>query len=96
MKNILITGGAGFIGVNTADYFAAKGYKVTILDNCSRRGAEDNIRWLLSRHPDVKVIRIDIVYDQHTLDDAAAEADAIIHLAGQVAVTTSVDRKSVV
>jgi UDP-N-acetylglucosamine/UDP-N-acetylgalactosamine 4-epimerase len=32
---ILITGGAGFIGSNLAEYFLAKGYEVTILDNLS-------------------------------------------------------------
>src|SRR5690606_6378751 len=33
MKNILITGGAGFIGSNLTEYFLNKGYKVVVLDN---------------------------------------------------------------
>jgi CDP-paratose 2-epimerase len=90
MKDISIIGGAGFIGINAADHFASKGYSVTILDNCSRKGAESNLSWLHSRHPDVKVVRADVVYDQHSLDEVANRSDAIIHLAGQVAVTTSV------
>ena len=35
MKNVLITGGAGFIGSNLALKLIAKGYKVTVLDNLS-------------------------------------------------------------
>jgi CDP-paratose 2-epimerase len=46
MKTILITGGAGFIGVNSARHFTEKGWRTIILDNLSRRGTEDNLRWL--------------------------------------------------
>ena len=35
MKNVLITGGAGFIGSNLALKLIAKGYKITVLDNLS-------------------------------------------------------------
>ena len=35
MKNILITGGAGFIGSHVALKLAGKGYEVTVLDNLS-------------------------------------------------------------
>lgn len=35
MKNILITGGAGFIGSHVALKLADKGYEVTVLDNLS-------------------------------------------------------------
>lgn len=35
MKNVLITGGAGFIGSNLAKKLISKGYKVTVLDNLS-------------------------------------------------------------
>lgn len=37
MKNILITGGAGFIGSNLALKLISKGYKITILDNLSKQ-----------------------------------------------------------
>ena len=35
MKNILITGGAGFIGSNLALKLIEKGYNITVLDNLS-------------------------------------------------------------
>ena len=49
MKNILITGGAGFIGTNAVDYFAKKGWNVYLLDNLSRKGSEQNLKWLQSQ-----------------------------------------------
>lgn len=90
MKSILITGGAGFIGVNSARHFAAKGWKVTVVDNLSRRGTEDNLRWLQAQSP--------IAFEKADIRDAAAmerivgqvKPDALLHLAAQVAVTTSV------
>lgn len=47
-KNILITGGAGFIGSNLAVSFKNKypGLKVTVLDNLKRRGSEINLNRL--------------------------------------------------
>ena len=37
MKNILITGGAGFIGSNLSHKLIEKGHKITILDNLSEQ-----------------------------------------------------------
>lgn len=90
MKSILITGGAGFIGVNSARYFASKGWKVTVVDNLSRRGTEDNLHWLQAQAP--------VAFERADIRDAAAmerivgavRPDVLLHLAAQVAVTTSV------
>ena len=87
---ILITGGAGFIGSNLADYFLSRGEDVTIYDNLSRKGVERNAEWLKSNHPKIKVIKGD-TRDFDSLKNAAENADAIYHTAGQVAVTTSVE-----
>lgn len=89
--HVLITGGAGFIGSNTAYYYLSKQHTVTILDNFSRRGSVDNIEWLKkSFNKKLTVINADIRYDQDTLIELVKNADFILHLAGQVAVTTSV------
>jgi CDP-paratose 2-epimerase len=45
-RHILMTDGAGFIGVNSARYFAERGWRVTVLDNLSRRPTADNLQWL--------------------------------------------------
>ena len=43
---VLVTGGAGFIGSNTAERFLKNGHEVFIFDNLSRRGTEWNINRL--------------------------------------------------
>lgn len=90
MSSILITGGAGFIGVNSARYFASKGWEVTVLDNLSRRGTEENLRWLQQQSP-IKFERLDI-RDAGALEIVLQRTrpDVVLHLAAQVAVTTSV------
>lgn len=89
--NILITGGAGFIGVNAADHFAGNGWAVTVLDDLSRRGSADNLRWLQARHQ-LNFIQTDI-RDAPAVEQAfkAHRPDVVLHLAAQVAVTTSVE-----
>lgn len=90
MSRYLILGGAGFIGVNAAEHYARAGHEVTVLDNFSRRGTQDNVDWLLRRHPQVRVVRADIRTDLAALEKECAACDVALHLAAQVAVTTSV------
>ncbi|MGA8924272.1 MAG: GDP-mannose 4,6-dehydratase [Candidatus Dormiibacterota bacterium] len=86
---MLITGGAGFLGVNAAVHFIEKEWHVTLLDNLSRPGTERNLKWLLARHPaDATFIKED-VRNAGALAEHVKDQDAILHLAGQVAVTTS-------
>ncbi len=89
--HILITGGAGFIGANAARYFSGRGWQVTLLDNLSRRGAAQNLEWLRSRI-NAAFIRADVRFQQEIEAAFAAQGgiDAVLHLAAQVAVTTSV------
>ena len=56
--NILITGGAGFIGSNLCEYFINKGHHVVCLDNFAT-GHRHNIEALLS-HPNFTLIEADI------------------------------------
>jgi CDP-paratose 2-epimerase len=86
---VLITGGAGFIGSNASVDFMRRGDEVTIFDDLSRAGTPENLAWVQSQGP-VTFIRADV-------RDAAAlrrtlerPFDAVLHLAAQVAVTTSV------
>ncbi len=86
----LIAGGAGFIGSNLAERWLSRGWKVTVLDNFSRPGSEENAAWLAARHapPALRVLRASVL-DRQALRRAVEDAEVIVHLAGQVAVTTS-------
>ncbi|MFM7268619.1 MAG: GDP-mannose 4,6-dehydratase [Cyanobium sp.] len=90
MASILITGGAGFIGTNAALHFATRGWDVTVLDNLSRRGTERNLQWLQQQRPDIAFHRADI-RDGEALAGivSSCHPDMVLHLAAQVAVTTS-------
>lgn len=88
--NVLITGGAGFIGSNLAAHWLKRGSQVHILDNLSRKGTEKNVAWLQSlKESGLEVVQGDI-RDPEVLSEAIRNVEAIVHLAAQVAVTTSV------
>ncbi len=89
MKAVVV-GGAGFIGCNLADALLAEGNEVTVFDNLSRRGTRENLAWLRARHKDVSFVKGDIRTDHPEMRRVFADADAVYHLAAQVAVTTSV------
>jgi len=90
-KKILITGGAGFIGVNIASYYLKKGYEVSILDNFSRKGSVANIDWLKEANSKrLKITTVEIRSDQQKINEIVKNKDIILHLAAQVAVTSSV------
>jgi CDP-paratose 2-epimerase len=88
-RRILITGGAGFLGVNAAAHFIQNGWHATILDNLSRQGTERNLQWLVERHPSQTTFVKEDVRKAAELAEHVSEKEAILHLAGQVAVTTS-------
>lgn len=86
----LVTGGAGFIGCNLADALLRDGEDVTVVDNLSRPRTDQNLSWLQERHGDkLRFLRSDI-RDAAAMVEAVAGHDVVYHLAGQVAVTTSV------
>jgi len=88
---VLIIGGAGFIGVNAAHAFLKRGDQVAILDNLSRLGTSSNLEWLKTQGS-FDFVKADICNEQevHDFISSYTDADAILHLAAQVAVTTSV------
>ena len=91
MTKTLVTGGAGFIGCNLVDRLLTRGEPVLALDNFSRPGSEENVRWLEERHGprDDWLERAD-VRDAEAVASAVRDVDRIVHLAGQVAVTEAV------
>jgi len=90
-RNFLVTGGAGFIGSNYVARLVRRGENVTIFDNLSRGGAKLNLQWLRDQFGnDGFRLIVGDVRDADALKDAARKTDVIVHLAAQVAVTTSV------
>ncbi len=89
-KRILITGGAGFIGCNAARHFGGRNWQVTALDDLSRQGTDKNLEWL--RDGTTFEFEKADVRDRLAVERIVSEGrfDAILHLAAQVAVTTSV------
>jgi CDP-paratose 2-epimerase len=88
-RKLLITGGAGFLGVNAADHMIRAGWHVTVLDNLSRAGTERNLQWLTAAHPQSTAFIKEDVRNAAAVAAHVKGQDAILHLAAQVAVTTS-------
>jgi dTDP-L-rhamnose 4-epimerase len=86
MKNILITGGAGFIGSNLALALIDKGYNVTVLDNLSpqihgNNPAETSFLYLKIKEK-VRFIKGTVVVKEDWIK-AIEGQDAIVHLAAE-------------
>jgi len=87
---LLITGGCGFLGSNLAAEALRRGDEVIVFDNLSRLGATENQDWLRSQG-EFRFVHADI-RNQNDITRIIKETkpDAIFHLAGQVAMTTSI------
>lgn len=87
----LITGGCGFIGSNLAAEVLKRGEELFIFDNLYRKGTETNLKWLQGLgkfkfyHSDIRS------YNDVEFAIKDSRPDVIFHLAGQVAMTTSLD-----
>jgi len=87
---ILVTGGCGFLGSNLAAHALDRGYALTVFDNLSRMGAIENLQWLQKKgkfqfiHGDIRNPN-----DIGCIVKGICPT-AIFHLAGQVAMTTSI------
>lgn len=90
-NKFLITGGAGFIGSNLADFLLSKGAEVIIYDNLSRKMVENNLKWLKANPSGKLKIIVDDVRNAKGLNKAIKNVGTVFHLAAQVAVTDSVN-----
>jgi len=86
----LITGGCGFLGSNIASTILKQGHELVVFDNLYRFGSYQNLEWLRSQgefefiHGDIRNTNdVERTIKSH-------QPDAIYHLAGQVAMTTSI------
>ncbi len=92
--NILVTGGAGFIGSHACEHFLAQGHQVVAVDNLSRftilgKAIGDPLyNWNRIQQLGATAVKGD-VRDSALMNKLVASADAIIHTAAQTAVTTS-------
>jgi CDP-paratose 2-epimerase len=87
---MLITGGAGFIGCNLAATLLRSGERITIVDNLSRPRTDQNLAWLQAQFADTLRFERADIRDQAAMNALIPGHDVVFHLAGQVAVTTSV------
>ena len=84
MKNILITGGAGFIGSNLTKKLVSKGYNVTVLDNLSKQihGANQDSE-LYQSIKDISTFIFGDICNKSDWIKALQGQDAVIHLAAE-------------
>jgi len=87
---LLITGGCGFLGSNLAADALVRNDELIIFDSLYRNGSRENLKWLQTQgnfafvHGDIR--------NQNDITQVikSSKPDAIFHLAGQVAMTTSI------
>jgi len=87
-RQILITGGAGFIGSHLADLLLARGYRVRVLDSLSPQvhGPDGHPPGYLN--PDAELVQADVC-DPEAVAGALRGVDAVFHLAAMVGVGQS-------
>jgi UDP-glucose 4-epimerase len=85
-KNVLITGGAGFVPSHVVDAFIAAGANVTALDNFST-GKRSNLSHLKN---DIQIINLDI--RDKRIHNLIEKQDVVIHMAANADVPTSVKK----
>ena len=88
---LLITGGGGFLGSNLTAHGIRRGDEIVVFDSLRRQGAVENLRWLEAQG-EFRFVHGDI-RNQNDISRAVRDVapDGIFHLAGQVAMTTSIN-----
>ncbi len=99
-KTVLITGGAGFIGLNLVDYILKKkNYKIIVLDNLSsgnsgllKKIVEDNgLIFNKKFSPDKNFLFVKADIRDKNLDNIFEKTDFVVHLAAQTGVIPSIE-----
>ena len=87
---LLITGGCGFLGSNLAADALSRGDALMVFDNLTRNGSRENLSWLQQtgklsfEHGDIRN------HNDITRVIQSFKPEVVFHLAGQVAMTTSI------
>jgi UDP-glucose 4-epimerase len=84
-KNVLVTGGAGFIGSNIVKYLVMNGNSVKVVDNFM-----SGFRSNLDPFPDVEIITGD-VRDKTIVENAMHDVEVVFHLAASVGNKRSIE-----
>ena len=74
-KNVVVTGGAGFIGSNLVDKLVKENYKVIVIDNF----ATGKMKNLLKSKKKIKILKADIYLDKKKLFKHLKNIDCIFH-----------------
>jgi CDP-paratose 2-epimerase len=88
----MVTGGAGFIGVNVASHWLDLGYRVIVYDTLEHISGAENLEWLRNhpRSDNLNVLVGDVRSPTAALEQEIESSEALFHMAAQVAVTSSV------
>jgi CDP-paratose 2-epimerase len=87
---LLVTGGCGFLGSNLVSHAMEQKYDITVFDNLRRTGSAENLSWLKAQG-NFEFVHGDIRNKNDVECLLKKGFDAVFHLAGQVAMTTSIE-----
>lgn len=79
LKNLLVTGGAGFIGTNFVYYMVSRGYRLTVLDKLTYAGGRDNLEPLGDK---IRLVVGDIC-DAKLVKSTLKDTNVVIHMAAE-------------
>jgi len=88
-KNVLVTGGAGFIGSHLVELLLAEGHKVIVIDNCST-GRVENLKHLID-NPSLEFYQEDIRNEQ-AIAKYFSDIDWVFHLAALADIVPSIEQ----
>lgn len=89
MNNILVTGGAGFIGSNLTEELLQRGHRVTVLDNFAT-GKIENLLPLMEKYADTLTLQVGDIRNREDCSKAAEGAEYVFHEAALGSVPRSI------